>query len=109
MKGSRDLVKKGKDLSAALRLRACILSQLYALFQQVPLAPVELRQLAEFCNVPAQALNWNIIYLEKKGWVRLSHDSNCPPYASCYVELTGTGIDLVEDAETFDRVFLKSA
>lgn len=96
---------KDDDLCAALTLRGCILTQLYALFQEVPLAPVELRQLAESCNTTARELNWNIIYLEKKGWVALSHDSNCPPYASCYVELTGAGIDLVEDGRAFERQF----
>lgn len=59
---------KDDDLCAALTLRGCILTQLYALFQEVPLAPVELRQLAESCNTTARELNWNIIYLEKKGW-----------------------------------------
>lgn len=39
-----------KDHAAALKPRRCILTQLYDLFQQVPLAPVELRQLAESCN-----------------------------------------------------------
>lgn len=50
---------------------------------------------------------WNIVYLEKKGWVCLSHDTNCPPFVSCYVELTTEGIDLVEDELAFEREFSK--
>ncbi len=96
---------KDKEQPSAKKLRRAILSELYAQFKEVPLAPVELRQLAEICGAEPPELNWNIIYLEKKGWVELSHDSNCPPFASCYVELTGAGIDLVEDAELFDKLF----
>lgn len=94
-----------KDHTAVLTLRRCLLTKLYELFQKVPLAPAELRQLAECCQADAQALNWNIVYLEKKGWVTLSHDTNCPPYVSCYVELTGEGVDLVEDELAFERTF----
>ena len=90
---------------AATKVRRCLLNQLYALFQEVPMAPVELSHLAETCAVEAKELNWNIVYLEKKGWVELSHDINCPPYVSCYVELTGTGIDLIENAARFEKLF----
>lgn len=93
------------DHTAVLQLRRCILRQLYAWFQQVPLAPVELQRIAQACNSSDQDLNWNILYLEKKGWVELSHDVNCPPYVSCTAELTGAGIDLVEDPDAFERQF----
>jgi hypothetical protein len=91
--------------NSALQLRRSILTQLYAWFQEVPLAPVELSRLAESCAAAAQELNWNIIYMEKKGWVALSRDSNCPPFVACSVELTGAGIDLIEDPATFERQF----
>jgi hypothetical protein len=90
---------------SALHLRRCILSHLYAWFQEVPLAAVELRHVAETCSASAQELNWNIVYLEKKGWVCLSHDISCPPFVSCAVELTGAGIDLVENPVLFDTIF----
>jgi len=89
----------------AQQTRRCIMMQLYDLFRKVPLAPVELRGLAESCRVEARELNWNIVYLEKKGWLTLSHDINCPPYVSCYAELTGAGIDLVEDTVGFEKQF----
>ncbi len=82
-----------------------ILTHLYTWFQEVPLAPVELGRLAEACDADAQALNWNLIYMEKKGWVTLSHDSSCPPFVACSVELTAAGIDLIEDPAAFRRQF----
>jgi len=93
------------DPQAARRIRRCILTHLYSWFLEVPLAVVELRQLAETCRADARELNWNIVYLEKKGWVSLSHDTSCPPFVSCSVELTADGIDLVEDADRFDALF----
>ena len=93
------------DRQAANQLRRCILTNLYTWFQEVPLAAVELRHLAETCQVDARELNWNIVYLEKKGWIALSHDINCPPFVSCSVELTAAGIDFVEDAVRFDSLF----
>jgi hypothetical protein len=93
------------DRKTARRLRRCMLTHLYTWFREVPLAAVELRHLAETCRVDATEMNWNIVYLEKKGWVSLSHDINCPPFVSCAVELTAAGIDLVEDADLFDAQF----
>jgi len=87
------------------QLRQRILEQLYSCFQQHPLAAIELRQLAEHCHASAPDLNWNIVYLEKKGWVRLNFSSECQPFVACSAELTGTGIDLVEDPEAMGRLF----
>ncbi len=89
----------------ARHLRHQILGYLYACFQTHPLAAIELRQLAENCNASAQELNWNIVYLEKKGWVRLNFSSECQPFVACSVELTGPGIDLVEDPEAMGSLF----
>lgn len=93
------------DQHVARRLRRCILTHLYTWFREVPLAAVELRHVAETCSTDAGELNWNIVYLEKKGWVSLSHDINCPPFVSCAVELTAAGIDLVENPDRFDTLF----
>jgi hypothetical protein len=41
----------------------------------------------------------------RKGWGTLSHDSNCPPFVACTVELTGAGIDLAEDGRALDKLF----
>lgn len=90
------------DHQANIRLRRCILEQLYACFQQYPLAAIELRQIEEDCHTSATALNWNIVYLEKKGWVELIHSTDCPPYVACTASLSGAGIDLVENPPAFD-------
>lgn len=95
-------------INSSLQLRSAILTHLYTWFQEVPLAPVELGRLAESCAVPARELNWNLVYMEKKGWVTLSHDSGCPPFVACSVELTAAGIDLLEDPAALRRQFKNS-
>ena len=90
---------------STLNLRRCILEHLYARFRAYPRAPVELVHLAEVCSVSARELNWNMVYLEKKGWIKLDQSADCPPYAACSAELTGAGIDLVEDHPAMDGLF----
>lgn len=92
-------------IQKARQLRQKILEHLYACFQTHPLAPIELRQLAETCMASPLEINWNVIYLEKKGWIQLNFSSECQPFVACSVELTGTGIDLVENREVMDRFF----
>jgi hypothetical protein len=82
-----------------------MLERLYAWFREYPLAPMELRQLAELCSADTPTLNWNIIYLEKKGWVELIHAADCPPFIACAASLTGAGIDLVENRTRFEERF----
>jgi hypothetical protein len=82
-----------------------MLERLYAWFREYPLAPMELRQLADLCSTDAPTLNWNIIYLEKKGWVELIHATDCPPFIACAASLTGAGIDLVEYRTWFEGGF----
>jgi hypothetical protein len=50
-------------------------------------------------------LNWNLVYLEKKGFVSLSPSVDCLPYAACTASITGGGIDLAEDGEALSRQF----
>ncbi len=94
-----------QELSSSMALRRCILEHLYAWFQDYPLASIELSQLTQSCNTTAQELNWNIVYLDKKKWVTLDSSTDCPPYVACTVGLTGAGIDLVENPETFSQQF----
>jgi hypothetical protein len=91
--------------SATIRLRRCILEHLYARFQEYPLAAIELGQLLEACRTTARELNWNIVYLEKNGWVELDLGNDCPPYVACTAALTGAGIELVENVQTFEDRF----
>lgn len=90
-------------IASSMALRRCILENLYAWFKDYPLAGIELSQLAQSCDTTARELNWNIVYLEKKGWVALDSSTDCPPYAACTVGLTGSGIDLVENPEALSQ------
>jgi hypothetical protein len=93
------------DRYGANRLRRCVLSYLYEWFRQYPLASIELRQLAEVCDVDAGDLNWNLSYLEKKGWINLDLSVDCPPFIACTAGITAEGIDLVEDDAVFQAQF----
>ena len=86
-------------------LRRCLLATLYDLFREHPLAEVELSHLEKTCRTTLKALNWNLVYLEKKGFVSLSPAVECLPYAACTASITGSGIDLVENDEALERQF----
>jgi hypothetical protein len=66
---------------------------------------VELSQLESACRTTIKALNWNLVYLEKRGFVSLSASADCFPYAACTASITGSGIDLVENDEALSRQF----
>jgi len=86
-------------------LRRCLLVTLYDLFREYPLAEVELTHLEAACRTTLSALNWNLVYLEKKGFVSLSPAVECLPHAACTASITGSGIDLVENEEALNRQF----
>ena len=94
-----------EDIQKNLELRRCILETLYACFRELPYGLVELDQIAETCVVDAQALNWNIVYLEKLKFVELDRSMDCPPYISCTAVITALGIDLVENQVEFEKKF----
>jgi hypothetical protein len=81
------------------------MENLYALFREVPYASAELRQLADECRCDAKDLNWNLVYLEKKGYLELSKSVDCPPFVACSVALSAAGIDLIEDPARFEEAF----
>ncbi len=89
------------DVTDAVELRRCILKSLYEMFKDHPYAPIELIYLEETCNVTAKDLNWNIVYLEKCGYLEIDRSSDCPPYISCAATITAEGIDLVENKKRF--------
>lgn len=93
------------EKQANLNLRRCILSHLYTWFKAYPRAAIELHQLHEECESTAKVFNWNLVYLEKKGWIELDTSAECPPYVACTTNITGTGIDLVEDTQAFAHQF----
>jgi hypothetical protein len=88
------------------RLRRCILEKLYQIFKEYPYATIELKQIEEACQTEAKALNWNLVYLEKCGFVELGKSIECPPYIASSATLTAKGIDLIEDQAAFKRLLL---
>lgn len=91
--------------SANIALRRCILITLYDFFQDHPLAEIELSHLETTCHTTVKALNWNLVYLEKKGLVELRPAVECLPYVACTASISGRGIDLVENEAAFEKRF----
>jgi hypothetical protein len=88
-----------------IQLRRCLLRCLYEHFKAVPYAVMELRQLEEECGTDTRLLNWNLVYLEKCGYIELGKSIESPPYIASSVSITVAGIDLVEDHAVFDKRF----
>ena len=97
--------KATTEIPAHIKLRRCILEILYEIFKRVPYAVVEPRQIEQDCNTNASEVNWNLVYLEKCGFVELGKSIECPPYIASSVTLTAQGIDLVENEIEFKRHF----
>lgn len=93
------------DLNTAYGLRSCVMRHLYEWFKQYPLASIELRQLCEVCDADAGQLNWNLAYLQKKGWIDLDLSIDCPPFIACTAQISAEGVDLIEDAAAFEAQF----
>ncbi len=93
------------DLFKTRQLRRYIMESLYHFFTEYPYAAMEMSQLHESCGNDAKSLNWNIVYLEKSGYVELSRSVDCPPYVSCSASITGSGVDLVENESDFNAKF----
>ena len=82
------------------------MQRLYALFQDYPYAAIELSRISEECRSNVRELNWNMVYLEKCGYVELGKSVECLPYIASSATITGSGIDLVEDEYGFNQRFL---
>ena len=96
---------KNADKQQWFQLRRSIIELLYAHFMEFPYAPLEMEMLADHCQVEPKTMNWNIVYLEKCGFVELGKSIEAPPFVACTASITETGIDLIEDAELFNRKF----
>jgi hypothetical protein len=99
---------QSKSATDHFGLRRCILERLYEIFKDYPYATVELKQIEEACQTDAKALNWNLVYLEKCGFVELGKSIECPPYIASSATLTAKGIDLIEDQAEFKRLFSRN-
>ena len=86
-------------------LRKQVMGYMYAMFQKVPYAAVELEQIATECGTTARELNWNLVYLERSGYVEMSRSGESHPYVACSIVLTAAGIDLIEDRPEFRKRF----
>lgn len=93
------------DITAFHTLRRCMLLNLYTTFRQYPYAVVELKQIEEDCGSNTKDVNWNMVYLEKCGYVELGKSVEAPPYVASTATLTAAGIDLIEDVDELDRRF----
>ena len=78
---------------------------LYDCFKEYPHARIELRDIEEACNTQTEELNWNIVYLEKCGYVELSKSADTYSFVACSAEISAEGIDLVENEEAFNIRF----
>lgn len=86
-------------------LRRCIISTLYDKFKAVPYATVDLKDIEIQCATDTETLNWNMVYLEKCGFVELGKSFETPPYIACSAAISATGIDLIENEEAFNSRF----
>ena len=101
--------KKTEAQGDHFRLRDCILSFLYEMFKVHPFASIDVREIEEHCGVSYQELNWNLVYLEKCGYVELGKSIDFPPYVAASVTITAAGIDLTEDPAAFQKRFRSNA
>ena len=93
------------DPNPPFRLRRCILLNLYSFFKEFPYGSMEVRHLVDSCDTDPHTLNWNLVYLEKCGYIELDKSPDCPPYVTCTATMTADGIDLVEDDTRFSSRF----
>jgi len=93
------------DIKEYLNLRRCILKTLYESFKAFPYADIELREIESHCQTDIQTLNWNMVYLEKCGFVELGKSIEAPPYIACSAMISARGIDLVENEVEFNHRF----
>ena len=75
----------------------------YEQFKEHPYHRITPREFREELNINQKELNYNIIYLEEKGYLELQK----PLEGSLFVgaRITHKGIDLVEDEYQFDIIF----
>ncbi len=87
------------------RLRRAIMVMLYRIFKEHPYSAVELQQIETECAADPKSLNWNLVYLEKSGYVDLGKSHDCAPYIAPFAGIAAAGIDLIEDRGRFDACF----
>ena len=70
---------------------------------------MEPKEMGETCRTTPWLLNWNLVYLEKKGYLELDRSPDCSQFVACSASITAEGIDLVENESIFNSLFPESA
>jgi len=86
-------------------IRRDILKMLYMFFREYPYAQLELKDIEKECRTNTKDLNWNIVYLEKCGYLELGKSTESYPYVACSASITAAGVDLAEDKKALNRRF----
>ncbi|MCX7994478.1 MAG: hypothetical protein N3A65_01730 [candidate division WOR-3 bacterium] len=86
-----------------IEIRRKILEMVYEKFKEHPYYRITPKEFKEALNIDLKTLNFNIVYLEEKGYIELEK----PLEGSLFVgaRITSKGIDLVEDEYQFDITF----
>ena len=88
-------------------LRRQILKLLYDKFQEHPYYRILAKEFCEIIGVPLNRIDYNMIYLEEKGYVELQKPWEGDVFISA--RITAKGIDLVEDDFELDLRLRKKA
>jgi len=90
-------------IMTAREIRRKILENLYKRFKEHPYYRLTPKELQETLHINLQELNYNVIYLEEKGYIELQK----PLEGSIFVgaRITTKGIDLIEDEYQFNAMF----
>jgi hypothetical protein len=86
-------------------VRRKIMALLYDRFRAFPYAFTELETIEEVCNASVREVNWNLVYLEKSGYLELNKTADSFPLVATGAALTAKGVDLVENRTEFERAF----
>jgi uncharacterized LabA/DUF88 family protein len=86
-----------------IEIRRKIMEMVYEKFKEHPYYRITPKEFKEALNIDLKTLNFNIVYLEEKGYIELQK----PLEGSLFVgaRITSKGIDLVEDKYQFDITF----
>ncbi|MEO0095072.1 MAG: hypothetical protein ABIL46_01805 [candidate division WOR-3 bacterium] len=86
-----------------IEIRRKILEMAYEKFKEHPYYRITPREFKEALNIDLKTLNFNIVYLEEKGYIELQK----PLEGSLFVgaRITSKGVDLIEDEYQFDITF----
>ncbi|MGQ9464171.1 MAG: hypothetical protein ACUVQ3_02385 [bacterium] len=86
-----------------IEIRRRILEMLYEQFKEHPYYRITPKEFKDALNIDLKTLNFNIVYLEEKGYVELQK----PLEGSLFVgaRITSKGVDLVEDEYQFAITF----